>query len=641
MSDYKSVAERVKFLLQISEKYKCANELIEKIKLSKKLKNDSRLLKFGEKFINADIAPFSEVEAALDMLSDNEEQHQWNEKRYNELVKISPIIFDSRALKYGCRASDGCGNTDIKTALDLLDQNCEPQIRFDEKKYNDLKKLKAPASAPIENKEKLLIEYKNLEDVSHICNCKDHDSGEFNYINYMVYKNLKNIECNLSFNHECNSCMNIKSMLSHSPEQISKIEHQLFERKTKIQEALNEIYTQEKFELAQIQLFELEIALAIKTVENYNAQYQNYLAKQSELAKLEIAKKQHSARLVIENYNWHLRRTSGAEEYYTSRLEELGEVFDPSEELARLQPYTAAHSALAFWEAQKAKIEIIEKQNQKIKLISEKKILTEKISQMQKEENYSSKEVARLSSEVDYESNRRLKHSESAKNQCIFKLYKNILKPNDGIGDKLLECGRAALENGINAGLVEFGAKFTIRIASDYNIYLSNKVGAELAISLGSGYQKFVLSLAARLAIWRLTTHARPDAFIIDEGFGACDDEYLDTMTSALEVLAQSSDGPKLLFVVTHLENMKVKLERVLQIQVRRDTTPPGNKVSNSDQILQSLCVRVLRPEIVSVLPADPNKEGNLYCSACKQSILKSSSRRHLESEKHRRNIKT
>jgi hypothetical protein len=242
---------------------------------------------------------------------------------------------------------------------------------------------------------------------------------------------------------------------------------------------------------------------------------------------------------------------------------------------------------------------------------------------------------------VDYESTRRLKHLEATKNQCIYKLYKNILKPNDGIGDKLLECGRTALENGINAGLVEFGAKFTIRIASDYNIYLSNKVGVELSISLGSGYQKFVLSLAARLAIWRLTTHARPDAFIIDEGFGACDDEYLDTMTSALEVLAQSPDGPKLLFVVTHLENMKVKLERVLQIQVRQGATPSGNKVSNSDQILQSLCVRALRPEIVSMLPADPNKEGNLYCIACKQSILKSSSRRHLESEKHRRKIKT
>jgi hypothetical protein len=397
-------------------------------------------------------------------------------------------------------------------------------------------------------------------------------------------------------------------------------------------------------------VLERDLITAKKIVENYNWQvkmYKKYETAQEEIKKLEIAREYQRAKEIVENYNWHLRKNIEVYNLYNSAkslIEKLSNVEDPTDELNSLLPYTAAHSILSHYQkllsdfiyARNVKIDVEKKQKVKTILLSEKKSLTEKISQLQKEETLSLSEIARLTAEIEYEENRLSKFSKSAKNQQTYKLYKNILRPNGGIGDKLLESGRVALEAGINAGLVEFGAKFRIQIMSDYNIYLNNKESSSISISLSSGYQKFVLNLAARLAIWRLTAHTRPDAFIIDEGFGACDEEYLDSMITALEILAQSPDGPKLLFVVTHLENMKVKLERILQIQIKPEN---GNTVNNCEQKLQSLRIQTPRSNIPNInsliLPDDPNQNGNVYCAACNQSIKKSHSRRHLESRKH------
>ena len=96
--------------------------------------------------------------------------------------------------------------------------------------------------------------------------------------------------------------------------------------------------------------------------------------------------------------------------------------------------------------------------------------------------------------------------------------------------------------------------------------------GLWLSASLSSGYQHFVLSLAARLAIWRLARAPRPDAMVIDEGFGACDEDYLDALAGALEALAGAPGGPRLVFIVSHVDGLKV----ALRASARNRTGPHG-----------------------------------------------------------------
>jgi DNA repair exonuclease SbcCD ATPase subunit/predicted phosphodiesterase len=268
-------------------------------------------------------------------------------------------------------------------------------------------------------------------------------------------------------------------------------------------------------------------------------------------------------------------------------------------------------------------------------------------------------DLLRLSIEQTYEENRLTRLNACNEKQTVLHAYRTILKPVGGIGDRLLEKGRALLNQKINEALIELGAKFKIEILADYDVSIHNRtidntksvptslgsiasvptsLGsiASVPASLGSGYQKFVLSLAARLAIWRLSTSPRPDAFIIDEGFGACDEEYLEAMAIALESLASAPGGPHLVFIVSHVDTLKTRLERYLEIEV----LPAGSRVTNTIQ--QNIIRRTItdRDSGADVIGPDHEKIGNVYCQVCKQSVTTGRLGRHLSSQKHTEALK-
>jgi DNA repair exonuclease SbcCD ATPase subunit len=251
--------------------------------------------------------------------------------------------------------------------------------------------------------------------------------------------------------------------------------------------------------------------------------------------------------------------------------------------------------------------------------------------------------IDRLEDTLAKERSRAEQYEEAARRYQTLKAYKAVLRPSGGIGDCLLERGRAVLDRRINEGLRELGAKFSAEILPDYDIRLKPAESSDwLPSSLGSGYQKFVLSLAARLAIWRLSASARPDAFIIDEGFGACDEEYLEAMAVALETLASTPGGPRLVFLVSHVDALKVRLERTLEISLQ----PAGSRVANGcatestrRQVAAAVAAVVAASPDDHITP-DPAKAGNIYCEACRQSLSAGRKTQHVASAKHAAAVK-
>ena len=252
------------------------------------------------------------------------------------------------------------------------------------------------------------------------------------------------------------------------------------------------------------------------------------------------------------------------------------------------------------------------------------------------------REIARLTFELSFEQDRSTQLADAASRHGALKAYRMILRPTGGIGDRLLERGRAAISRQINEALRELGAKFESDLTAEYSVRIRPRANEQeapwLPASLGSGYQKFVLSLATRLAVWRLSTSPRPDAFIIDEGFGACDDDYLESMASALESLASAPGGPKLVFLVSHVDILKARLERALEIEVHAT----GSRVANAAATIQQ--ARPARPAVAaaadgggdaSALQPDPANASNVYCRVCAQSLRASWGARHLASAKH------
>ncbi|NDB78171.1 MAG: hypothetical protein EB141_21445 [Verrucomicrobia bacterium] len=128
----------------------------------------------------------------------------------------------------------------------------------------------------------------------------------------------------------------------------------------------------------------------------------------------------------------------------------------------------------------------------------------------------------------------------------------------------------------------------------------------------------------------------------MDEGFGACDEDYLESMVVALESLAAAPGGPRLVFVVSHVDALKVRLERALEIE----SLPMGSRVANAlrrqapaslAQLINAAAAEPApaAPTVMRPLLPDAEKVGNVYCEVCHQSLRASWANKHLASAKH------
>lgn len=272
------------------------------------------------------------------------------------------------------------------------------------------------------------------------------------------------------------------------------------------------------------------------------------------------------------------------------------------------------------------------------------------------------READRLAAQRAAEEEREAAFASAAARRDALRAYRAVLRPTGGIGDHLLGRARALLARRINEGLRELGARFVVAVTADFDVYhagadavkacpgAADGPGADpspqspwLPVTLASGYQRFALNLAARLAIWRLSAAPRPDALIVDEGFGACDEDYLELLAAALEALAVAPGAPRLIFVVSHVDALKARLapERALDIAVG----PNGSRISNSagpgaaapkpPPAAPAPARGPPRSGPGAELPPDVGAAGSVWCDACQQSLRAGWARKHLSSAKH------
>lgn len=98
--------------------------------------------------------------------------------------------------------------------------------------------------------------------------------------------------------------------------------------------------------------------------------------------------------------------------------------------------------------------------------------------------------------------------------------------------------------------------------SNDMNIYLIDKNGKR-SIELCCGMEKSVCSIALRVALINLSSLARPNFFIIDEGFTALDD---DNVQNVLSVLSLLSAYFKTVMVISHIAPIKEAVDKTIEI---------------------------------------------------------------------------
>jgi DNA repair exonuclease SbcCD ATPase subunit len=119
--------------------------------------------------------------------------------------------------------------------------------------------------------------------------------------------------------------------------------------------------------------------------------------------------------------------------------------------------------------------------------------------------------------------------------------------------------------------LLSVVTNFTVRFDMSDNmidIYLDRPVynGRSVLINNSSGYERFISSLAIRIALMEISQLPNPNFMAIDEGWGCFDNENIANMDVILDYLGQRFD---FLLTISHLQVIRQHCD--IQITLRKD----------------------------------------------------------------------
>jgi DNA repair exonuclease SbcCD ATPase subunit len=112
-------------------------------------------------------------------------------------------------------------------------------------------------------------------------------------------------------------------------------------------------------------------------------------------------------------------------------------------------------------------------------------------------------------------------------------------------------------------GIVDYTVEMETEGDNDrIEIYI-NYGDSRRPIELGSGMEKFMASVAMRVAMVNISTLPKPDMFIIDEGFGSLDDLSIEACNRLLISLKRYF---RTIVVITHVDAIKDTADHVIEI---------------------------------------------------------------------------
>ncbi|ARF09957.1 DNA repair exonuclease [Indivirus ILV1] len=156
-------------------------------------------------------------------------------------------------------------------------------------------------------------------------------------------------------------------------------------------------------------------------------------------------------------------------------------------------------------------------------------------------------------------------------------LYKNYTKlvNKDGLPYALLNNLIPMLQNETNNILLPL-TNFSITIEQEkdsINIYKINEKN-KLNIELCSGFEKFVVGMAMRIALISLSKLSSCNFMLIDEGFSCMDNTNINNLSSLFNTLKDMFD---FIIVISHLDSVKSQCDEYMSIDKNNDGTSKIN----------------------------------------------------------------
>lgn len=145
-----------------------------------------------------------------------------------------------------------------------------------------------------------------------------------------------------------------------------------------------------------------------------------------------------------------------------------------------------------------------------------------------------------------------------------YELYNSSIG-RDGIPYELISQALPTIEKEVNNILSQI-VEFTISLQTDGKNVSTfiNYEDKKWPLELSSGLEKFVSSLAIRVALINISNLPRPNFIVIDEGFGCADADNLSSMSTLFAFLKTNFD---FVWIISHLDSMKDMVDSRIEIR--------------------------------------------------------------------------
>jgi exonuclease SbcC len=156
------------------------------------------------------------------------------------------------------------------------------------------------------------------------------------------------------------------------------------------------------------------------------------------------------------------------------------------------------------------------------------------------------------------------KVKEAERDYIAYDLFVQATHPN-GISYEVIKSMLSIINSEI-ASVLSSIVDFEVMIDNDgssLEIYLKHPRFDPRPLSMGSGAEKTIASMAIRLALISISSLPRPDFFILDEPATALDAEHMEGFVRLLQMIKSHF---KTVLLITHLESLKDVVDKTIDI---------------------------------------------------------------------------
>jgi DNA repair exonuclease SbcCD ATPase subunit len=160
----------------------------------------------------------------------------------------------------------------------------------------------------------------------------------------------------------------------------------------------------------------------------------------------------------------------------------------------------------------------------------------------------------------------RLKEAEDL--ESSFEAYTHYMNAigRDGVPYEIITKAIPSVESEINtilSDIVDFNVTLEVD-GKNINGKLNYDYDRIWPLENSSGMERFVSSLAIRVALMNVSNLPKPNFLIIDEGFGTLDNEHLNSMQSLFNSLKTHFD---FILIISHLDNARDMVDNLIEIK--------------------------------------------------------------------------